>query len=272
MAFARVGFEVIGVTPLIMNCFAGKTIIQMLAKHMNLPNHKTAKVPRELIQNARVLNELGQDCVPCVAVKKAMLSATTQLKSLKKTTGRISFFVEGQSLPIAFKPSQSKAAIDLGMAGIEPRMDITRCSGPGRTPDVRFRPQYNDWSLKFVIQFNSDTLSAETIQQLVDLAGRVGLGEWRPERDGTFGQFKIGRMLSTSEINGVIDASSVDLQKPEIPVWALDASLDTEALARMFEGGRTAAEEGMDALKGKGKKRCRKAAAEVAEEGENDDE
>jgi hypothetical protein len=44
----------------------------------------------------------------------------------------------------------------------------------------------------FTIQFNANVISAEQIVNLLTLAGfGVGVGEWRPERNGSFGRFHV---------------------------------------------------------------------------------
>ena len=241
----QVGFEIVGITPLIQNKFSSKAIEQMLAKHMNLPHKKTAKNPRQAVRDAMIVNEHGVPCIPAVAIKAAMVSAMSQLKGAKKTMGRIAIFVEGNGVPIRFIPSKTPEAVALNLGGVEPRMDMVRCSGMSRTPDVRFRPQYNDWSARFVVKFNSDLFSVELIGQLIELAGRVGIGEWRPEKNGVHGQFRIEKALPVGDLQTVITECSPRLDTPSMPEWALDAEIDPDALRRMFDGTRAGAEDGL---------------------------
>ncbi len=47
--------------------------------------------------------------------------------------------------------------------------------------DIRFRPEYRDWSMEFCVVFNSRAISPEQIVNLVNIAGfGIGIGEWRP--------------------------------------------------------------------------------------------
>ena len=71
------------------------------------------------------------------------------------------------------------------------RMDMVRI-GMG-TADVRFRPEFRDWSADVPIRFNEAVISVEQIVNLFNLAGfGVGIGEWRPEKDGQWGMFHVG--------------------------------------------------------------------------------
>jgi hypothetical protein len=75
----------------------------------------------------------------------------------------------------------------------EPRMrtDMVRI-GMG-TADVRYRPEFQEWGAILTIEFNTHTISAEQIFELVALAGfSCGIGDWRPEKSatGNFGTWK----------------------------------------------------------------------------------
>ena len=63
-------------------------------------------------------------------------------------------------------------------------------STKGRIP--RRRPIFKNWSLKFTIEYDEDEISAETIKEILDYAGRrVGIGDFRPENGGPFGRFMV---------------------------------------------------------------------------------
>ncbi len=224
------GFEIKGQT-LIQNAFNQKAVEQMLRKHMNLPFTRDAKIPRQVIEDATIRNMNGIVCVPPTAIKKAMLSAAGSVKGLKKTQLRTQLFVEGGSLPLTF-------------ARMVPRMDMVRTSGMSRTPDVRFRPMFEDWSVRLVLQF-ADSMPAQTVADLLNRAGKVGIGEWRPEKDGTHGTFYVSRLIDTTrELAEVRDLCSVPIKPLVIPEWAMGVELPPELLAKIVRGpGGSDAEE-----------------------------
>lgn len=73
----------------------------------------------------------------------------------------------------------------------EIREDMVRI-GQG-SADVRYRGEFKTWYMDMILEFNaSGTITLEEILNVINAGGyMVGLGEWRPERDGSFGKFHI---------------------------------------------------------------------------------
>jgi hypothetical protein len=54
------------------------------------------------------------------------------------------------------------------------------------------RPRFDDWSLDLTLLVDRDAISGADVRLLLETAGvRVGLGDFRPERNGPFGRFII---------------------------------------------------------------------------------
>lgn len=217
-----VGVEVSGTADLIQNKFSQKSVEQMLKSHMGISVQRERKKPREVLEEATVRNTDGLVALPPTAFKLAMISAASQIKGLKKTQLRIALFIQGNSIPVTYQETV-------------PRMDITRTSGIGRTPDVRFRPSFQDWKARMIIQF-ADTLTVQTVVDLLNRAGQVGVGEWRPEKNGTFGTFKVTRHIDDPMELGEVGAQcAVPLIPLRIPEWALDMEIDPTVLKKIFD-------------------------------------
>lgn len=54
---------------------------------------------------------------------------------------------------------------------------------------VRERPKFNNWSLSFSLEVLEDQLPAEVLKEVLDQAGKVGIGDYRPR----FGRFIVTR-------------------------------------------------------------------------------
>jgi hypothetical protein len=69
---------------------------------------------------------------------------------------------------------------------------ITIPSTKGRI--MRHRPRFDCWSAEFSLVLNDEILPEEFVQQLLTEAGmQVGIGDFRPEKCGSFGTFRITR-------------------------------------------------------------------------------
>lgn len=218
---SKICVEIEGVSSLIQNNFSQKALEQMLKKHMGISVVRETKKPREVLEAATTRNVNGVVCISPTSIKKGMLSAAGMIKNFTKTNLRIAMFVEGKSIPIEYEE-------------MVPRMDMVRTSGMARTPDIRFRPEFTNWKAKFVIEFSSDFIDVDSVLDLLDRAGRVGAGEWRPEKGGTFGVYKFARPITDpKEIKKVVEGCSVPLVSLRIPPWAMDADIDPKLLQRI---------------------------------------
>jgi hypothetical protein len=62
-----------------------------------------------------------------------------------------------------------------------------------KTTTLRYRPQFDEWSVKLKIMYARNSISPEQIVNLFNVAGfAVGIGERRPGKSGdSFGMFKV---------------------------------------------------------------------------------
>ena len=71
------------------------------------------------------------------------------------------------------------------------REDMVRV-GMG-SADLRYRGEFKNWYMDMSLEFNaSGDVTLDQIINVINAGGyTVGLGEWRPEKDGTFGKVHI---------------------------------------------------------------------------------
>jgi len=237
-------FELRGESPLLMNCFHQKSFEQMLAKMTGYDMPRQNKDLSKEYENAFIRNINGTECIPSRWVRSAIESATPRSKKMISATSvRCACFVMGHSLPIrdvdgkilARPKSERKAAVinkDLGTE-LEPmlsvaaqqQIDIVRVGSWGnKQPDVRVRPVYEEWSIQLVVRFFPDQLNLRQIAWGLDAAGKfVGLCEWRPEKSGTYGTFRVD-MLSEKEIPRIIEESKTHMPRLQVPPWLMHAA------------------------------------------------
>jgi len=63
------------------------------------------------------------------------------------------------------------------------------------TADIRYRPVFENWYMDLQLEYNANSnVTLEQILNIIEAGGYgVGIGEWRPEKDGRFGTYHIER-------------------------------------------------------------------------------
>lgn len=172
-----------GLSPLIMHRWSEKARREMLDKQMKKTVKKEAKSPEE--QYEASIYKLDDDRLgfPADAFKKAMIRGAKQI-GLVMTDARTSFFVHGE-----YCTRDDRELVPI-VGDVQPREDMVRLNGA--TADIRFRGQVIGWEAQLSISYNASITSFDQIVNMLHAAGYgVGVGEWRPEKDGTFGRFEV---------------------------------------------------------------------------------
>jgi hypothetical protein len=117
-------------------------------------------------------------CFPSVAFKSAAVSACRFADGVAMTQARGAFHVMDEYTKIE-------------TSGPYMREDMVMI-GKGTTADLRYRGEFRDWKATLKIDYNVNAFSPEQIMNLFNIAGfGVGVGEWRPEKNGSHGLFHV---------------------------------------------------------------------------------
>lgn len=214
---------IVGDTPLIVHKWSFKALMEMLkinAIEKKVPRNPVAEVaaalywmdadrdpfpalPFTMMENGtKLYNEMiekykayGEDDFkrdadgarfgfPVTAIKKAAISSAYRNEMSKdKVSMQGAFFLmgEGEQQLVEIKsptiPSIRQDNVKVGMG----------------TADIRYRPQFDQWSIDLVMMRNANgKLSRADIFNIIDLGGQTnGIGEWRIEKGGQYGTFHI---------------------------------------------------------------------------------
>jgi hypothetical protein len=182
----RIRVWVIGKTPLILHAWGSATHHSssrddMLKKQMGLPTRKKApKDPQACIDACFYFTADGHYGFPAAAFKHAAVGAC-RFVDAKMTEARGMFFVTGDP---------DVDMIQIYGADPVPREDMVRLQG--KTADIRFRPMFTEWACPLDLEYDASVTSPEQLANLINRAGMgVGVGEWRPEKNGDFGRFRV---------------------------------------------------------------------------------
>lgn len=169
----------IGDTPLIVHRWSEKAKKQMLDKQMKKASSgKEAKNPEQDFKDSLYILPNGGYGFPIIGFKAAAVTACTSIGGMTKVAARQAFHVDGEFAEIL---------------GDEPTMREDMVKIAMGTADIRYRGEFKNWWTQIAVKFNANVMSAEQILNLMQTAGfAVGVGEWRPERDGQYGRFHVG--------------------------------------------------------------------------------
>jgi len=184
---ATLEVEVRGITPLITNAWSDKSVQAMLNKHMGKAEPKTLKDPAANFEASRYkFNDREGDGFPVLGFKKATVAGGGRLfkKSVKMTELRQMFDFKYDGFSTLGIPLVRLVAGEPIM-----RQDVTRNSTG--VADIRHRAMYPEWSAVLRVDYPLESMDAGTVIALIDAGGRNGVGDWRPEKSGIFGQFEV---------------------------------------------------------------------------------
>lgn len=174
-------FRVVGISPLLQNNpanFIGVVEADVLGTKKTYDDAKEAEM--------RVYKDNdGAYYHPAQAFIKAMVRAVTGRKFGKVTaTNAIKsavFIAEPHCviLDASGKPA-TKYAVDRQPCVV------------GKARILRCRPCWAEWKMDVAMDFDAGLITAQQIRDALALAGRtVGIGDYRPEKGGGFGRFKV---------------------------------------------------------------------------------
>lgn len=187
--------EVRGTSPLLMNKMDASTLegLRTKAKKPKAASIGTTSTPREDAERKVYLSDEGpyvpgQNLMACfiAAGQYIRLDGKRQISNMKSTVlpGLMTLLDWAPLLKI---PDTDKAAAW--------EADVMQGRNPNGGEAVALcRPRFDEWALTFTIDIDESEVGENTIRELIDKAGRrVGLGDFRPQRKGIFGQFVVER-------------------------------------------------------------------------------
>lgn len=188
--------KVVGDTPLIMHAWSDKAKQMILDKQMKKAKSKghDAKNPVEDFINsmywldgkpteyteeafAEAIDKGARFGFPATAFKASAVSAAYRAGVTKNMVAMNGAFrIDGEFVEIHGIPHIREDMVRIAMGGT----------------DIRFRGQFDEWNAIFTAKYNAAVLSIEQLVNMFNLGGfACGMGEWRPEKGGTFGMYHI---------------------------------------------------------------------------------
>jgi hypothetical protein len=169
-----------GDSPLLCHAWSEKAKRMILEKQMKVPTQgREAKDPeQDFLQTLYPYEGKAKGAeygFPAIAFKSAAVDAC-RFVNMKMTEARGAFHIPVRLVPIFGKPVPQEDMVRVGMG----------------TADIRYRAAFDPWHTTFTVRYNKNAMSIEQIVNLFNTGGfGVGVGEWRPERNGSNGMFHV---------------------------------------------------------------------------------
>lgn len=205
-------FTLKGITPLLMhadNVEAAST----LEEWRKSPSNKNLSVPGDdrspawTWQTYLYRDEAGMIAMPADNVMVALRQAGAKMTLKRQTTFKA--ITQSGLLCTDEMLEFSNAGKQISSAGFASDMDdkftdqkkavekagfelLVKRASIGAKKHVRVRPMFRSWAVSGVIQIMAPEITFDSLQMLFDLAGDVGLCDWRPgcKTPGRFGMFE----------------------------------------------------------------------------------
>lgn len=196
-----------GITPLIEHCWSEKAKKEMLEKQMGTQDKSKTRdlknpvedfirsmywitpMPTEFTEEAfeKAIDEGARFGFPVSGVKQAAISGAYRKKWVPdKMTLRGAFFIKPDAIA-----HEGTEVVEIFSDAPVMREDNVKV-GMG-TADLRYRGEFRNWYCDLKISYDANGIySIKDIINYLNAAGfSVGIGEWRPERDGQNGMFEV---------------------------------------------------------------------------------
>ncbi len=174
---------IVGTSPLVCHRFSEKARRQMLDNMQGRKSPKVAKDPEAEYLAAFYRFKDESYGFPVIAFKAATVGGARFYSGITMTALKQYLFMRGE----IGVDGQALARIEG-----EPRMreDVVRVGRGGA--DLRYRPEFEKWQTELTVVYVRSALTRASVLSLIDAGGMgVGVGEWRPEKDGDFGTYRV---------------------------------------------------------------------------------
>jgi hypothetical protein len=175
---------IVGVSPLLCNKFTDAAALAVSGNTSAVMRGQKPP-PREQAQAKLYLDSNGKPTLPGTNLMRSIVNAGSFVKSGKSklSTQRSSVIPAGMSI----------SEIELPIAGAKWETDSRSVVIPSTGGRIMcHRPRFDDWRVNFTLDVDETMFSEAIARELLDLAGkRIGVGDFRPERKGPFGRFRV---------------------------------------------------------------------------------
>ena len=190
LKYQRVSLVIKGISPLLCHKWSDKARKSIREKQAGKKTKdRESRCPETEAQDATYFTADGTPGVPAIALKNAIISAAHKDLGVEQTLIRKAIFIDSSDpqiiLPMNYERWEkcNEQFVRVGMG----------------SSDIRYRPCFYGWSVAVSFIVETNMVQLPDLLSLIDRAGQsIGICEWRPEKGGEYGRFKVDNLLPIS--------------------------------------------------------------------------
>jgi hypothetical protein len=180
-----INITISGVTPLILNRFHDEAALAA-SSGRRTTKQAPSESPQEMCQKKLYLSEEGIVGIPTMNLLASIRDAGKYFKAGKRQLST----ADSSMIPAFVLPTEVFVHIVHEHPWRVDARPIVNPATKGRR--LCYRPLFEDWTIKFELDFCDEEFDAKLLRQVVDAAGkRIGLGDFRPSKRGPYGRFVV---------------------------------------------------------------------------------
>lgn len=194
MEDTRVRVTIQGVSPLLLHSDRGANPLSDEAKALKTVSSKRKKTEEDHAAMMRIewaaglYLEDGRVVVPVENVRASIRDGAKLSKMGKEISRKV--FLDGEAIPLVYDGPKDPAKLFE-----DARFRDVRSVRVGQQRVMRTRPIFRGWSLSFTAYWEPDAFDVELFRQCLESAGKfIGLGDFRPDKGGTYGRFSVAKL------------------------------------------------------------------------------
>jgi hypothetical protein len=183
IASERLLVPIMGTAPLLVHRFSEKAKRAMLDNMQGRKSPKESKDPEAEYKAAFYKFKDGTCGFPAIAFKAATVGGARFYSGVTMTALKQFLFITGE-------PGDDGQLLVRIEGEPQLREDVVRVGRGGA--DLRYRPIFPEWRTALDVTYATQNITRTSVLSLIDAGGLgVGVGEWRPEKDGDFGTYRL---------------------------------------------------------------------------------
>lgn len=193
----RIAVKIKGITPLMHHRMTEEELFKLLGTKGQKKKDKIVLTPREIAEKHAYKTSQGEFYIPSGYISGAFSHVSGDYKQTNSSRKSYKAIAGG-----VFRPEQEIIILrdNEGIPIKDFEVDIRKATNHQKGAIAVCRPRFDRWNAEFEISIDDDLISPETTLSIMNDSGkRAGIGSFRVQKSGYFGQFSVVEFREVNE-------------------------------------------------------------------------